>query len=53
LRLELPSLVAEVLLLVVITNANPSERWFLLVLLLVIPGYRIECFLVGSEGSSG
>jgi len=53
LRLELPSLVAEVVLLVVITHANPPELWFWLVLLLVIPGSRIECFLVGSEGSSG
>ncbi len=53
LRLELLSLVAEVVLLVVITHANPPELWFWLVLLLVILGYRIECFLVGSEGSSG
>ena len=50
-RLELPWLVAEVVLLVVITKANPSERWFWLVLLLVIPGYRIARFLVGSEGA--
>ena len=40
-------------LLVVITKANPSERWFWLVLLLVIPGYRIENFLVASEGAFG
>ena len=51
--LELPSLVAEVVLLVVITNVNPSERWFWLVQLLVILGYRIDRFLVGSEGPSG
>ena len=53
LRLELPWLVAEVVL-VVITNVNPSERCFWLVLLLVILGYRIERFLVVSkEGTSG
>ena len=44
---------AEVVL-VVITNVNPSERCFWLVLLLVILGYRIERFLVVSkEGTSG
>ena len=52
-RRELPWLVAEVVLLVVITNANPPELWFWLVLLLVILGYRIERFLAGSEGPSG
>ena len=53
LRLELPWLVAEVVLLVVITNVNPSERCCWLVLLLVILGYRIERFLVVSKGTSG
>ena len=54
LRLELSWLVAEVVLLVVITNVNPSERCCWLVLLLVILGYRIERFLVVSkEGTSG
>ena len=52
-RRELPWLVAEVVLLVVIANANPPELWFWLVLLLVILGYRIERFLAGGEGSSG
>lgn len=52
-RRELPWLVAEVVLLVVITNANPPELWFWLVLLLVILGYRIERFLAGGEGPSG
>ena len=52
-RRELPWLVAEVVLLVVIANANPPELWFWLVLLLVILGYRIERFLAGSEGPSG
>ncbi len=50
-RRELPWLVAEVVLLVVITNANPPGLWFGLVLLLVILGYRIERFLVGGEGT--
>lgn len=53
LRQELPWLVAEVVLLVVIANANPPELWFWLVLLLVILGYRIERFLAGGEGPSG
>jgi hypothetical protein len=52
-RRELPWLVAEVVLLVVITNANPPELWFWLVLLLVILGYRIERFLASGEGPSG
>lgn len=52
-RRELPWLVAEVVLLVVITNANPPELWFWLVLLLVILGYRIERFLAGGEGPAG
>jgi len=49
-RRELPWLVAEVVLLVVITNANPPELWFWLVFLLVILGYRIERFLASGEG---
>jgi hypothetical protein len=44
-RSEFPWLVAEVVLLLVIANANPPELWFWLVLLLVILGYRIERFL--------
>jgi hypothetical protein len=52
-RRELPWLVAEVVLLLVIANANPPELWFWLVLLLVILGYRIERFLAGGEGPSG
>lgn len=39
---ELPWLVSEVVLLVVLCNANPPELWFWLVVLLVILGYRIE-----------
>ena len=49
-RRELPWLVAEVVLLVVIANANPPELWFWLVMLLVILGYRIERFWAGGEG---
>jgi hypothetical protein len=50
-RRELPWLVAEVVLLVVIANANPPELWFWLVMLLVILGYRIERFWAGGEGA--
>ena len=42
LRQELPWLVAELLLLVVLCNANPPELWFWLVVLLVLLGYRVE-----------
>jgi len=38
LRQEFPWLVAEVVLLVILFNANPPELWFWLVVLL----YRIE-----------
>jgi hypothetical protein len=42
LRQELPWLITEVVLLVVLCNANPPELWFWLVVLVVILGYRIE-----------
>jgi hypothetical protein len=43
LRQELPWLVAEVVLLVILFNANPPELWFwLVVLLVVVLLYRIE-----------
>ena len=42
LRQELPWLVAETVLLLILCNANPPELWFWLVVLLVILGYRIE-----------
>ena len=42
LRQELPWLVGEVVLLVILCNANPPELWFWLVVLLVVLLYRIE-----------
>ena len=42
LRQEFPWLVSEVVLLVILFNANPPELWFWLVVLLVILAYRIE-----------
>jgi hypothetical protein len=42
LRQELPWLVVEVVLLVILFNANPPERWFWLVVLVVVLLYRIE-----------
>jgi len=42
LRQELPWLISEVALLLVLCNANPPELWFWLVVLVVILGYRIE-----------
>ncbi len=50
LRRELPWLVAEVVLLIVLLNANAPELWFWLVVLLVILGYRVERFVqTGSD----
>lgn len=50
LRRELPWLVTEVVLLVVLLNANAPELWFWLVVLLVILGYRVERFVqTGSD----
>ncbi len=42
LRQELPWLVAELVLLLILCNANAPELWFWLVVLLVILGYRLE-----------
>ena len=42
LRQELPWLVSELVLLIILYNANAPELWFWLVVLLVILGYRIE-----------
>ena len=42
LRQELPWLAAELLLLIVLCNANPPELWFWLVVLVVVLGYRVE-----------
>ena len=42
LRQELPWLISEVVLLVVLCNANPPELWFWLVVLLVVLLYRLE-----------
>lgn len=42
LRQEFPWLVSEVVLLVILCNANPPELWFWLVVLVVVLLYRIE-----------
>lgn len=42
LRRELPWLGAEVVLLIVLCNANPPELWFWLVVFLVVLAYRLE-----------
>ena len=42
LRQELPWLVAEVVLLSILFNANPPELWFWLVVLVVVLLYRVE-----------
>lgn len=51
LRRELPWLVAEVVLLIVLLNANAPELWFWLVVLLVILGYRVERFVQAGSDS--
>ena len=42
LRRELPWLVADVVLLLILFNANAPELWFWLVVLLVVLAYRYE-----------
>lgn len=42
LRQELPWLLAEVVLLLILLNANAPELWFWLVVLLVLLAYRLE-----------
>jgi len=45
LRQELPWLISEGVLLIILFNSNPPELWFWLVVLLVILGYRVERWL--------
>jgi hypothetical protein len=47
---ELPWLVSEVVLLIILLNANAPELWFWFVVLLVILAYRIERFLSTGSG---
>ena len=42
LRQELPWLVSEVVLMLILFNANAPELWLWLVVLIVILAYRIE-----------
>jgi hypothetical protein len=42
LRQELPWLVSEAVLLLILFNANPPELWFWLVVLVVVLLYRLE-----------
>jgi hypothetical protein len=42
LRQEMPWLISEVVLLIILFNANAPELWFWLVVLIVILAYRIE-----------
>ncbi|MBM5801700.1 MAG: hypothetical protein FJ077_12895 [Cyanobacteria bacterium K_DeepCast_35m_m2_023] len=50
LRQELPWLVSELVLLIILFNSNPPELWFWLVVLLVILGYRVERWLSSRPG---
>ena len=50
LRQELPWLISELVLLIILFNANPPELWFWLVVLLVILGYRVERWLSSRPG---
>ena len=50
LRRELPWLIAEVVQLIVLCQANAPELWFWLVVLLVILGYRVERWLSSRPG---
>lgn len=42
LRQEFPWLVSEVVLLLILFNANPPELWFWLVVFVVVLLYRVE-----------
>ena len=42
LRQEMPWLISEVVLLIILFNANAPELWFWLGVLIVILAYRIE-----------
>jgi hypothetical protein len=42
LRQELPWLISETGLLIILFNANPPELWFWLVVLVVVLLYRVE-----------
>ena len=48
-RQEFPWLLTEVVLLVVIANANAPELWFWFVVLVVILAYRIERLLANGN----
>lgn len=50
LRQEMPWLISELVLLIILFNANPPELWFWLVVLLVILGYRVERWLSSRPG---
>ena len=50
LRQELPWLISEGVLLIILFNANPPELWFWLVVLLVILGYRVERWFSSRPG---
>ena len=51
-RQELPWLVSEVVLLLILLNANPPELWFWLVVLVVVLLYRIERWWSSRPGAS-
>ena len=51
LRRELPWLAAELVLLLVLTQANPPELWFWMVVLLVVLAYRIERWWASRPGA--
>jgi hypothetical protein len=42
LKQEIPWLISELVILIVLLNPNPPELWFWFVVFLVIFGYRIE-----------
>ena len=51
LRQELPWLISEIVLLMILLHANPPELWFWLVVFLVVFGYRIERWWSSRPGS--
>ncbi|MCT0200266.1 hypothetical protein KQ313_11305 [Synechococcus sp. CS-1325] len=52
LRRELPWLIAEAAIFVVLLNANAPELWFWLVVLVVLLAYRLERWLQAAQDGS-
>ncbi len=50
LKQEIPWLISEIVLLIILLNANAPELWFWLVVFLVVFGYRVERWWASRPG---